>query len=32
MKTSNTKSGMAFEFSTTSDTQISQFDRLLKNL
>jgi hypothetical protein len=32
MKTSSTKSGMAFEFANTSDTQISQFDRFLKNL
>lgn len=32
MKTSNTKSGLAFEFVTTSDSQISQFDRFLKKL
>ncbi len=32
MKTNNTKSGLAFEFVSTNDAQISRFDRFLKNI
>lgn len=32
MKTNNTASGLAFEFTLTNDAKISRFDRFLKKL
>ena len=32
MKSNKTKSGLAFEFTSTSDDNISQFDRFLKKV